>query len=430
MSALAQIIQDLHDDVQGSDVEKRFFTQQALEDRQIKLLPFDRRNIKTGQVVIAGNAYSDQHEEVVRAKELGVPVYRYYDFLGTLADRYTSIAVTGTHGKTSTTGLLAFVFRQFAPTTYLIGDGSGHGESDGRYFIWESCEYKRHFLHSSPDYCIMTNIEFDHSDYYRDLADVVSAFQALASKIKKGIFYCGDRAEFKTIQAAVPMVSYGFNPSNDFQAQNVQFLEDRSGAEFDVYAHGTFYEHFKIRSYGHHNVLNALAVIALCCRLDVPSALIKERLALFQGVKRRFAEQRLAETDQMMIDDYAHHPTEIRVTIEAAREKYPDRKIVAIFQPHTYSRTMTFMDEFSKALDTGDAVYLCDIFGSAREKSGKLSIHDLQDRIPGSQILHNSNLADLTHYRHAVLLFMGAGDIQKYQRAYRELLSVLDQRKV
>ncbi|MCI1882070.1 MAG: UDP-N-acetylmuramate--L-alanine ligase [Sporolactobacillus sp.] len=422
MSALAQILQDLHNDVQGSDVEKRFFTQKALEDHHIKILPFSKDNVRPGETIIAGNAFPDTHEEIVRAKELGLTIHRYYDFLGELAKKYISVAVTGTHGKTSTTGLLSYVFKEFAPTTYLVGDGTGSGDENGKYFIWESCEYKRHFLHSEPDYCIITNIEFDHSDYYKDLDDVVSAFQELALKVQKAIFACGDNEKLQTIRSNVPIIYYGFNEENDFQARNVVFETDDSGTSFDVFIRNDFYGHFKISGYGNHNVLNALAVISFCNYMSVPLRLVQTRLAEFHGAKRRFTESRLAAFDQMMIDDYAHHPTEIRVTIQAAREKYPDRKIVAIFQPHTYSRTMTFMDEFADALRTADDVYLCDIFGSAREKNGRLSIHDLQDRIDGSHILHNSNIDDLKTYKHSVLLFMGAGDIQKYENEYKKAL--------
>lgn len=422
MSALAQVLQGLHNEVQGSDVEKRFFTQKALEDKHIKILPFSTSNITSDETVIAGNAFPDTNEEIVRARELNVPVRRYYDFLGDLAKKYTSVAVTGTHGKTSTTGMLSFVFEKFAPTSYLIGDGTGSGNEKSKYFIWESCEYKRHFLHSDPDYCIITNIEFDHSDYYKDLNDVVSAFQQLALKVNKAIFACGDNEQLQTIKSNVPIIYYGFNEDNDFQARNVVFQPDDSGTTFDAYIRNDLYGHFKIRGYGKHNVLNALAVIAFCNYMSVPLTLIQERMAEFEGVKRRFSETRLHEFDQVMIDDYAHHPTEIRVTMQAAREKYPDRKLVAIFQPHTYSRTMTFMDEFAETLKTADAVYLCDIFGSAREKNGRTSIHDLQDRIPGSHILHNSNIEELTSFQHSVLLFMGAGDIQKYQNEYKKLL--------
>ncbi|RYM06954.1 UDP-N-acetylmuramate--L-alanine ligase [Sporolactobacillus sp. THM7-7] len=421
MSALAQILRDLHHDVQGSDYEKRFFTQKALEDKKIKILPFNKDNIQSDEVVIAGNAFPDRHEEIAEAKKMGVPVHRYFDFLGELAKHYTSIAVTGTHGKTSTTGLLAHVFEKFAPSTYLIGDGTGVGRDNSQYFIWESCEYKRHFLHAAPDYCIITNIEFDHSDYYKDLDDVVSAFQEMALKVKKAIFACGDNEKLQMIQSNVPIIYYGFNEENDFQARNVVFQSGNGGTTFDVYIRNDLYGHFQIRGYGNHNVLNALAVIAFCNYQNVPLEIVKEGLASFNGVKRRFTETVLPENDQVLIDDYAHHPTEIRVTIEAARKKYPDRRLIAIFQPHTYSRTMTFLDAFAASLKTADDVYLCDIFGSAREKSGKLSIHDLQDRIDGSHILHNSNIDDLKQYRHSVLLFMGAGDIQKYQKEYQKV---------
>lgn len=420
MSALAQILHDMHNEVQGSDYDKRFFTQKALEDKKIKLLPFDEDNITADEVVIAGNAFPDHHEEIVKAKELGVPVYRYFDFLGNFAKKYTSIAITGTHGKTSTTGLLSHVFSEFAPTSYLIGDGTGVGVENSRYFVFESCEYKRHFLSSDPDYCIITNIEFDHSDYYKDINDVVSAFQEMALKVKKAIFACGDDEKLQTIKSNVPIIYYGFDEENDFQARNVVFNPNEGGTTFDVVVRNDFYGHFKINGYGNHNVLNALAVISFCNYLNVPVQLVKDRLTSFHGVKRRFSETVIG--DQVLIDDYAHHPTEIRVTIEAARKKYPDKKLVAIFQPHTYSRTMTFMDEFAGALSNADEVFLCDIFGSAREKSGKLSIHDLQERIPGSHILHNSNVDDLKQYKDSVLLFMGAGDIQKYQRAYEAIL--------
>lgn len=420
MSALAQILHDMHNEVQGSDYDKRFFTQKALEDKKIKLLPFDEHNITADEVVIAGNAFPDHHEEIVKAKELGVPVYRYFDFLGDLAKKYTSVAITGTHGKTSTTGLLAHVFSEFAPTSYLIGDGTGVGVENSRYFVFESCEYKRHFLSSDPDYCIITNIEFDHSDYYKDINDVVSAFQEMALKVKKAIFACGDDEKLQTIKSNVPIIYYGFDEENDFQARNVVFNPNEGGTIFDVFVRNDFYGHFKINGYGNHNVLNALAVISFCSYQNVPVQLVKDGLATFDGVKRRFSETVIG--DQVLIDDYAHHPTEIRVTIEAARKKYTDKKLIAIFQPHTYSRTMTFMDDFAKALSNADEVYLCDIFGSAREKSGKLSIHDLQEKIPGSHILHNSNVAELKQYKDSVLLFMGAGDIQKYQKAYQEIL--------
>ena len=197
MSSLAQILHDMKHTVQGSDYEKRFFTQTALEKRNISILPFDKSNVKEGQVIIAGNAFPDTHEEIVAAKELNIPVHRYHHFLGDLMNQYTSVAVTGAHGKTSTTGLLAHVMQGAHPTSYLIGDGTGHGVENSKYFVFEACEYRRHFLSYNPDYAIMTNIDFDHPDYFTDINDVFSAFQEMALQVKKGIIACGDDEELQ-----------------------------------------------------------------------------------------------------------------------------------------------------------------------------------------------------------------------------------------
>ena len=172
MSALAGILDDMHFQVQGSDIEKRFFTQKGLEEKGIAILPFDKGNIKEDMTVIAGNAFPDTHEEIEAAKELNIPVIRYPQFLGQFMEKYTSIAVTGAHGKTSTTGLLSHVIQGAKPTSYLIGDGTGRGVEDSEYFVFEACEYKRHFLSYYPDYTIMTNIDFDHPDYFGSIDDV------------------------------------------------------------------------------------------------------------------------------------------------------------------------------------------------------------------------------------------------------------------
>ena len=210
MSALAQILSDIGYSVQGSDVEKRFFTQEALEQKGITILPFGEENIKEEMIIIAGNAFDDQHEELVRAREMNLPVYRYHKFLGDFIQKFTSIAVTGSHGKTSTTGLLSHVVGAAEPTSYLIGDGTGRGVKDSQYFVFEACEYRRHFLSYQPDYAIMTNIDFDHPDYFSDVDDVFSAFQEMALLVKKGIIAYGDDTYLQQIQTKVPVVFYGF----------------------------------------------------------------------------------------------------------------------------------------------------------------------------------------------------------------------------
>ena len=419
MSALAHILHDKGYNVQGSDVEKTFFTQKALEEAGILILPFNANNIQEGMTVIAGNAFGDDHEEIKRAHEMSVPVVRYHTFLGEFIQNFTSVAVTGSHGKTSTTGLMAHVVSGAAPTSYLIGDGTGRGAKEASYFIFEACEYRRHFLSYSPDYAVMTNIDFDHPDYFADVQDVVSAFQQMAMQVKKGIFACGDDEYLQGIQANVPVVFYGFGDENDFQARNTSF--DENGTTFDVFVRNEFYATFRIPGYGDHNVLNALSVIGLCHYEEIDTDIVKERLLTFSGVKRRFSEKQAGA--QVLIDDYAHHPTEIRATINAARQKYPSREIVAVFQPHTFSRTQTFLDAFADSLNKADAVYLCDIFGSARENHGKLTIEDLQGKIPGAQLIKEDGTPVLTKHENSVLIFMGAGDIQKFQAAYEEQLA-------
>lgn len=419
MSPLAQILHDIGNDVQGSDIEKYFFTEKPLHDRNINVLLFDESNIEEGMTIIAGNAFPDSHPELVKARDLGLPIIRYHDFLGDYMSQFTSIAVTGAHGKTSTTGLLSHVLSGYKPTSFLIGDGTGKGEENASNFVFEACEYRRHFLAYNPDYAIMTNIDFDHPDYFQDIDDVFNAFQSMAMQVKKGIIACGDDPYLQKIKAPVPVVYYGFGENNDFAARNIE--KTTEGTSFDVFVRNEFYERFTIPMYGDHAVLNSLAVISLCHYEEVPADIIQKGLETFEGVKRRFTETVIG--DRIIIDDYAHHPTEIKATIQSASQKYPNRKIVAIFQPHTFTRTQKFLHEFSESLSLADQVYLCDIFGSARENAGDLSIQTLADLIENSHILSEDTVDQLLEHDDAVYLFMGAGDVQKFQQAFEEKLN-------
>lgn len=420
MSSLAQIMHDLGHEVQGSDIEKYVFTQVALENKGIKILPFDADNIQEGMVVIQGNAFPSNHEEIVRAYELKLDVISYNDFLGQVINQYTSVAVTGAHGKTSTTGLLSHVMNGDKKTSFLIGDGTGMGLPQSDYFAFEACEYKRHFLSYQPDYAIMTNIDFDHPDYFRDIDDVFDAFQEMAKNVKKGIIAWGDDEYLRKITADVPIYYYGFNKEDDIYANNIQVTEE--GTSFDVYIKGEFYDHFLSPQYGDHTVLNTLAVIAISYLEQLDVANIKEALETFGGVKRRFNETKVL--NQVLVDDYAHHPREISATIETAQKKYPQKEVIAVFQPHTFSRTQAFLDEFASSLSKADHVYLCEIFGSIRENTGDLTIQDLVDKIDGAALITEENIDVLKQFENAVILFMGAGDIQKLLNAYLENLGV------
>lgn len=420
MSSLAQIMHDLGHEVQGSDIENYVFTEVALRNKGIKILPFDANNIKEDMVVIQGNAFASSHEEIVRAHQFKLDVVSYNDFLGQIIDQYTSVAVTGAHGKTSTTGLLSHVMNGDKKTSFLIGDGTGMGLPESDYFAFEACEYRRHFLSYKPDYAIMTNIDFDHPDYFKDINDVFDAFQEMAHNVKKDIIAWGDDEHLRKIEADVPIYYYGFKDSDDIYAQNIQITD--KGTAFDVYVDGEFYDHFLSPQYGDHTVLNALAVIAISYleKLDVTN--IKEALETFGGVKRRFNETTIA--NQVIVDDYAHHPREISATIETARKKYPHKEVVAVFQPHTFSRTQAFLNEFAESLSKADRVFLCEIFGSIRENTGALTIQDLIDKIEGASLINEDSINVLEQFDNAVILFMGAGDIQKLQNAYLDKLGM------
>lgn len=420
MSSLALVLYEKGFKVQGSDVEEYFFTQRDLEKSGVVILPFNADNITKDMVVIAGNAFPDTHEELIRAKELGAEIIRYHDFIGRFIQPYTSIAVTGSHGKTSTTGLLSHVLSGIKPTSYLIGDGTGHGEPDATFFSFEACEYRRHFLAYSPDYVIMTNIDFDHPDYYESIDDVFSAFQSMANQVKKGIFAYGDDSYLRKLKVDIPVYYYGVNDDDDIQAKNIE--RTTKGSSFDVYYKNDFVGHFVLPAFGHHNLMNALGVIAVAYFENLDMEKVAAEMLTFKGVKRRFTEKIVS--DMIIVDDYAHHPTEIIATIDGARQKYPDKEIIAVFQPHTFTRTIALMDDFAGALDLADHVFLCDIFGSAREKQGDVKIEDLGAKIrKGGQVIKEDNVSPLLDFENSVMIFMGAGDVQKFEQIYENLLS-------
>ncbi|TLQ41050.1 UDP-N-acetylmuramate--L-alanine ligase [Ruoffia tabacinasalis] len=417
MSALALILHGEGFEVQGSDVGKYFFTQQELENQDITILEFDADNITEDLTIIAGNAFNDDHPELVKARELGLEIYRYHDFIGGLIQNYTSIAVTGSHGKTSTTGLLSHTLKNLAPTSYLIGDGTGFGDETATYFALEACEYRRHFLAYKPDYAIVTNVDFDHPDYYRSIEDVFEAIQTFSNQANKAIIACGDDEYLPNLKSDGPIYYYGLTEESRVNAKNIDRTVE--GSEFDVVIDGEVFGRFAIPVYGEHNILNALSVITVLYLEGFKAEDIKEHIATFGGVKRRFSARQIQ--DLTIIDDYAHHPSEITATIDAAKQRYPNREIVAIFQPHTFSRTVAMLNEFAESLSLADKVYLVEIFNSAREANGEVTIEDLAKLIHQNvEIISTDHLSPLMGYKDAVFLFMGAGDIDELSRQFEK----------
>lgn len=423
MSSLARILHDQGYQVSGSDIDEYTFTQKPLEDAGIEIKSFDPANLHAGMTVIRGNAFDDNHVEVAAALEMGdaITLMTYPEVVQSLIEQFTSIGVAGAHGKTSTTGLLAHVMSGIAPTSYLIGDGSGRGVPDARFFVFEADEYRRHFEDYRPDYGIMTNIDFDHPDYFSGIDDVRSAFTDYGNHVKKAIFAWGDDPHLRELAIETPMYFYGTNPEkDDFYATNIR--RSTTGSSFDAYYHDEFLGNFEVPLFGQHGVLNSLAVVAVSYFEKMDADLVKEELASFKGVKRRFTEKQIGPVT--VIDDYAHHPSEIKATIDAARQKYPNRNIVSVFQPHTFSRTIAYQSEFAETLDLSDDVYLTEIFASAREERGDIQSKDLGDKISKFRgIVSPENVSPLLDHEDGVFVFMGAGDLQNTEFAFEKLLA-------
>ena len=410
MSSLAQIAYDMGHEVQGSDEETYFFTQEKLEQRNIPMFYYGAENIKEGYDVILGNAFDETHAEYRRAKELGLKTYTYSQFLGKLLSEIPSIAVTGAHGKTTTTTMTSNIFKHNHITSYLIGDGTGHGEKHSEFMIAEACEYYRHFLAYHPNYAIVTNIDFDHPDYFNDEHDMFDAFQSFVNQVKDTVVICGDdRLASQLKPTTAKTIKYGFNEGNDYQIKNVQTTSEHS--KFDVYKNSELLGTFTMAVFGLHDISNATSAIALADINGISVEKIQESLDQYKPAERRFSEHKIG--NNVIVDDYAHHPSEIKATIDSARRKYEDKEVIAIFQPHTYTRTAKFLNEFAESLETADKVFLCPIFASVREKEKIVGIEDLQKVTKDAQIINSENDFDKLNFDNSVFLFMGAGNINK-----------------
>lgn len=419
MSALAQVLFDLGYEVEGSDKPDHFFTEIELIKKGIKINEFNKDNIKENMIIIQGNAFKDTHEEIVRAKELNLKIYTYQEMLGKLTKMFNTITVAGCHGKTTTSSMLSHVLDNTKGCNYLIGDGTGKAVKENEYFVLEACEYKRHFLSYFPNYAIITNIELDHIDYYKDIDDVVLAYQEYAKLAEKMVIACGDDPYTHTIEVNVPIFYYGLNEDNDIIAKDVVYTND--GTSFDVYIEDNYYGHFDLPLFGKHMLLNSLAVIAVCYYERLEAKEVAKYLKTFQGAKRRFKEKVI--DDIVTIDDYAHHPTEVKVTIKAARQKYPDKEIVAILKTHTLSRTKEMAQEFADALNLADKSYIMDI-GVDREEIGydDVTYEVILEKLENGEYVNLDTADKLLKHKNAVLVFMSSKDIYVLEDKYEQLL--------
>lgn len=421
MSALAQIMRGLGYEVQGSDVEKHFFTQDGLEEMNIKILEFNPNNITPDLIIVKGNTFNNENnEEVKRAEELNLTIYTYQEMIGRLTKKFETICVAGCHGKTTTTSMLAHILKNTVGANYLIGDGTGYGSRENKYFVLESCEYKRHFLEYTPYYAIITNIELDHVDYFKDIDDVVLAYQEYANNATKMVIACGDDPYTHSLEVNKPIFFYGLDDDNDIQARNVNYHS--KGTSFEVFVEDNYYGFFDLPIFGKHMLLDALACLSICYYERMDAKTVGKVFKEFKGAKRRYTETIIGNI--VCVDDYAHHPTEVKATIKTTKQKYPNKKIITVFQPHTFTRTKEFAHDLATVMNTADYSYVLPVH-PAREKqedypdvTSDLIVKELDH----GQLLNMDDVEELLKWDDAVILFMSPNDISKLELDYQEKL--------
>ena len=415
MSALACFLKDLGYEVKGSDVERHFFTEKGLNERSIEILPYDEKNITKDMIIIKGNVIKEDHPEYLKAKALDLKIYTYQEMITKLTKMFMTITVAGCHGKTTTSTMAYQVLNAIKGANCLIGDGTGIANKENKYFVLEACEYQRHFLSYTPYYAIITNIELDHVDYYKDIDDVIDAFTEYANNAEKMVIACGDDPYTHSLEVNKPIFYYGLDEDNDIIAKDVEYTEN--GVTFDVFVEDNYYGHFDLPLYGKHMLLDALAVISLCYYERFDAKEVSKILKTFHAARRRFNETVVGSN--VVIDDYAHHPTELKCTIKSAKQKYPDKKLVVIWGPHTYSRTKAFKDEYIEILKTVDKAYIMDIY-AARETQGDIDIdiNDIIKAIPNAEHITQDEINKLLDYKDSVLLFMSPNDLTSFEQNY------------
>ena len=422
MATLANILYDLGNYVEGyDDVTDYKFTQEGLDKRNIKIYsdnvhPLDKELIVTHSV-----ALKNDHKELVRARENGLQIKKYNEILGEITNMFETICVSGTHGKTTTSTMISQILDQVYKVNEFRGDGTGHANKDNKLFVIESDEFNRHFLAYHPSYTVITNIELEHTEIYRDIEDIRNTFTQFANKTKNTVVACGDNENIRMLKLNPKTIYYGFDEKNDVYAKNI-VLND-NGSEFDLIVNNEMVGHFTLPLFGKHMILNAMAAITICHLEGVSYEKIEELLKEFHNAKRRFAIETV--NDNVIIDDYAHHPTEIKVTLEAARQKYPNKRLIAVFKPNTYSRTQKFYKEFADALNVADKVYLTEIECN-REKSeeyGNVTSKVIFDLLENGEMISDDNLGSLTTCKNSVICLMSCASIAHLKDNYKNKIN-------
>lgn len=435
MSGLAEISIDKNYDVSGSDMKSSKITDKLGKKGAKIYIGHNSNNIKDADLVIYTAAISKDNPELVKARENNIKMMDRAEFLGHIMKSYKhNVAISGTHGKTTVTSMISHIAvdAEIDPTILiggeldLIGGNVRLGKSE--YFITEACEYKASFLKFYPTVGVILNIEADHLDYYKDINDIKSAFRQFAHLVPDDgyiVAYSEDpnvRDILKDLKCNI--ITYGFIKGN-ITAHNIKFNE-KGCASFDAYENGNKLFPIQLSIPGKHNILNALASICACRSLNIPDENIINGLINFKGTHRRF-EIKGVKNGVTVIDDYAHHPTEIKATLSTA-SAYPHKRIFCVFQPHTYSRTLTLFKDFTEAFGGTDMLILADIYAAREKDKGIISSDMLGDSIreKGISCINLHSFDKIKNYLMSelqegdLLLTVGAGDIYKVGEMFLE----------
>ena len=370
MSGIAEVLINLGFEVSGSDMEKSPITDHLASLGAAISIGHDAENVGGADIVVVSSAISKDNPEVRAATEAGIPLIPRSDMLGELMRIRTGIAIAGAHGKTTTTSLAAVVLQEAGldPTVVVGGKVKSLDANAmlgrGQYLVAEVDESDGNFVRLTPSIAIITNIDAEHLDFYGGLEKIHEAFVTFASRVPFHgvVICCSDDANVRAIMPKIErkIITYGLSGTPDVKGEIVS--EDGTGSEFRLSTGGSDLGSIRLALPGRYNISNALAVCALALELDVETAAVRKALENFGGVGRRF-EHRGEEAGILVVDDYGHHPTEIRAVVETARRSF-DRRVVAVFQPHRFTRTRDLHESFDKCLLDADLVFITDIYAA------------------------------------------------------------------
>ncbi len=425
MSGIAEILTGRGMAVSGCDIKRSPITS-LLAGRGVDIrIGHDPVHLAGIDAVVVTAALRGANVEVDAARERGIEIIRRKDLLASIVDEKRAVCVSGTHGKTTTSAMIATVLEEggLDPTVIVGGIlpnfASNAKSGEGEVIVVEADEYDRTFHELHPEIAVITNIESDHLDYYGSFANIVEAFRLFTENVRPGgaIIGCADDPSVAALlnrrdrPRDPKVVRYGIGPGADFTARNLSFHE--RGSSFEVDGFGSF----KLFVPGEHNVRNALAAIAVARELGLSAEATSAGVAKFLGVDRRF--QILGDYNgALVVDDYAHHPTEIRATLAAARGGYPRRRVVALFQPHLYSRTRDFAHEFGDSLCGADVALVAPIYAAREAPIEGVSSRMIADSADGIEFLDRSHVEIVNELRRRlrpndVFIAMGAGDVHE-----------------